>query len=166
MSDSGWLNEKEQRGWRSFIAAYAKLFAALDQQTQRDAGIPLAYYEIMARLSEQPGRQLRMSELADHLGRSRSRLSHAITRLEERGWVTREPVPTDRRGQLATLLPAGYDVLRRLAPGHVRTVREMFIDQLTPGQLERMEQACRRVSDYIDSTGVLDTRHRGNGSVC
>ena len=157
MPEPRWLDEKEQRAWRAFIFAHTKLFAALDHQAQREANIPLAYYEIMAWLSEQPNRQLRMSELAEILGRSRSRLSHAVARLEERGWVSREPVASDKRGQMARLTHAGLEVLRRMAPGHVRAVRELFIDQLSPGQLERMEQACLRVSDYIDTTNVLKT---------
>lgn len=155
MPEPRWLDEKEQKAWRAFIVAYSKLFAALDNQVQRDAGIPLAYYEILSRLSEQPDQQMRMSELADDLGRSRSRLSHSVTRLEERGWVERVPVPSDGRGQMARLLPTGYEVLLKTAPAHVQAVRELFIDQLSPGQLERMEQACRRVTQNLEERGLV-----------
>ena len=116
------------------------LFDALDRQLQRDAQIPHAYYEILVRLSEAPDRSLRMSELADLTLSSRSRLSHAVARLEERGWIVRESCPTDRRGQLAHLTDAGYAVLADAAPGHVRSVREFVVDALSPEQL----RAARR----------------------
>ena len=85
-----WLNHDEQRAWRAFLNANRLLFEAIDQQLQREAEIPHAYYEILVRLSEAPGRRLRMSELADASKYSRSRLSHAVARLEEQGWIRRD----------------------------------------------------------------------------
>src|SRR3954453_12748040 len=130
-----WLSPDEQRTWRSFVQADKVLFDALDRQLQRDAGMPHAYYEILVRLSESEGRGLRMSQLAEHTLSSRSRLSHAVARLEERGWVVREDCPTDRRGQIARLTDAGFAVLEGAAPGHVGAVRDYVIDVLTPEQL-------------------------------
>jgi DNA-binding MarR family transcriptional regulator len=100
--------------------------------------MPHAYYEILVRLSEADGRSLRMSELADRTLSSRSRLSHAVARLEERGWVAREDCPTDRRGQVARLTDAGLATLAAAAPGHVNAVREFLIDRLTGEQLEQL----------------------------
>lgn len=145
-ADVRWLDAEEQRAWRAFLEATVLLFDALDRQLQRDADMPHGYYEILVRLSEAEGRTLRMSELADATRSSRSRLSHAIARLEERGWVERVECLTDRRGQLAHLTDRGFEVLRDAAPGHVAAVREAVIDRLAPeqvGQLRAIAEAIR-----------------------
>jgi DNA-binding MarR family transcriptional regulator len=106
--------------------------------------MPHGYYEILVRLSEADGRAMRMSDLAEKTRSSRSRLSHAVARLQERGWVERVGVPNDRRGQLARLTDEGFAVLDCAAPGHVQAVRSAVIDRLSPeqiGQLERIGQA-------------------------
>src|ERR1700744_6099521 len=119
VSDVRWLTQDEQRAWRAFLEATRLLFDALDHQMQQDSSIPHGYYEILVNLSEAPGRSARMGELAARTRSSRSRLSHAVDRLEERGWVERGECETDRRGQTATLTDAGYAALAAAAPGHV-----------------------------------------------
>ena len=89
MADTRWLTRSEQEVWRTFITAVDAFVGHLERQVQRDAGMPYAYYEILVALSEAPGRRLRMSELAGARSSSRSRLSHAVARLEEVGWVRR-----------------------------------------------------------------------------
>src|SRR5438093_10498745 len=106
-----WLDDEEQQTWRAFLTANRLLFDQLDRELQHESGIPHAYYEILARLSEAPDRTLRMSELADRSLSSRSRLSHAVTRLEALGWVRRDACPTDRRGALAALTDTGFEAL-------------------------------------------------------
>src|SRR3712207_1742783 len=118
-----WLDAEEQRTWRAFLTATRLLFDRLDRELQRDAGMPHAYYEILVRLSEAPGHALRMSVLADATRSSRSRLSHAVARLEDAGWVRRENYADDRRGALAVLTDSGYATLAAAAPGHVAGVR-------------------------------------------
>ncbi len=135
MTTPRWLDDSEQRAWRAYLTSTILLFDALDRQLQNEAGIPHAYYEILVRLSEADGRSLRMSELADLTLSSRSRLSHAVSRLEERGWVVRRECETDRRGLLAELTEAGLATLVATAPGHVAAVRKYVIDKLTPEQL-------------------------------
>jgi DNA-binding MarR family transcriptional regulator len=135
-----WLTAAEQRAWRAYLESNKVLFDALDRQLQREADMPHTYYEILVRLSETEGRTMRMSELAAVTLSSRSRLSHAVARLEERGWVVREDCPTDRRGQNARLTDVGFDVLAAAAPGHVETVRSHVIDALTPEQLEQLAE--------------------------
>lgn len=149
MAETRWLSAEEQRAWRSYIESSKVLFDALDRQLQRDANMPHAYYEILVRLSETEGRALRMSELADSTRSSRSRLSHAVARLEERGWVRREDCPTDRRGQLARLTDDGFAVLAAAAPGHVGAVRKLLVDALTPEQLAALESACRAIAAKV-----------------
>jgi DNA-binding MarR family transcriptional regulator len=139
MGETRWLTPQEQDAWRSFMAGCRALFTAVDAQLQRDAGMPLAYYEILVRLSEAPGRALRMSQLAEAASASKSRASHAVARLEERGWVRRVDCPTDRRGQVAELTDEGYAVLAATAPGHVVQVRESLFDGLTAEQVAQLK---------------------------
>ena len=132
----GGCRPRSRTAWRAFVGACHAFFAAIDAQLQRDTGIPLAYYEILVRLSEAPGHTLRMSQLAEAASASKSRVSHAVARLEERGWVRRRDCPTDRRGQLAELTDEGYAVLVAAAPGHVEHVRRTLFDPLTPEQVQ------------------------------
>jgi DNA-binding MarR family transcriptional regulator len=138
VTETRWLNAEEQRIWRAYLNSHRLLLDAIDAQLRRDAGLPHAYYEILVRLSEEVGRALRMTELADATRMSASRLSHAIARLEERGWVRRENCPTDRRGQIAVLTDDGFAALEAAAPGHVETVRSVIFDTLDDDQVRRL----------------------------
>ncbi len=145
MADTRWLDHDEQRMWRAYLTATRVVADRLDRQLQRDSGMPHAYYEILVRLSEAPQRALRMSELADMLHSSRSRLSHAAARLEEAGWIQRTECPTDRRGLLAVLTDEGFAALAAAAPGHVDEVRSALFDPLTPDQVEQLREICEAV---------------------
>ncbi|HEX6932814.1 MAG TPA: MarR family transcriptional regulator [Streptosporangiaceae bacterium] len=145
-----WLSEREQRAWRLFVQACESVFAATDAQLIRDSGLPHGYYEILVHLSEAPGRALRMTQLATASTYSKSRLSHAVARLEERGWVERRDCPTDRRGQIAQLTDEGFAALAAAAPGHVEQVRRSLIDVLTPEQIEQL----REISAAIIAAGT------------
>jgi DNA-binding MarR family transcriptional regulator len=138
VTDTRWLSESEQRAWRAFLCAVQTVGEELDRQLQRDSGLPHTYYEVLVRLSEAPGRRLRMSELADAAGSSRSRLSHAVTRLEKLGWVRRISCPSDRRGQIAELTEEGYRALSGAAPGHVEAVRRVLLDPLSAEQVDQL----------------------------
>jgi DNA-binding MarR family transcriptional regulator len=140
-----WLDDEEQATWRAFLGATRALMDTLDRELQHEAGMPHAYYEILVRLSEAPDHRMRMSELADACGSSRSRLSHAVARLEESGWVRRQDCPTDRRGQVAVLTDEGYRRLEEAAPGHVEGVRRHLFDPLSPAQVGEL----KRISDAI-----------------
>jgi DNA-binding MarR family transcriptional regulator len=135
-----WLTPAEQLAWRTFLTACQTLFGAIDAQLLHDSQIPHGYYEILVRLSEAPGRALRMTQLAEASTSSKSRLSHAVARLEERGWVRRTDCPTDRRGQIAQLTDEGFAALAAAAPGHVDQVRRSLIDQLTPDQVDQLRE--------------------------
>ncbi|MCV2490795.1 MarR family transcriptional regulator [Geodermatophilus sp. YIM 151500] len=130
-----WLDADEQKAWRAWLYSSLLLHDRLDRELSRDAGISHAYYEILVQLSETPGRMLRMSELADRCLSSRSRLSHAVSRLEERGWVRRQVCEEDARGQLAILTDEGFAALEKAAPIHVESVRRHLFDQLSPEQV-------------------------------
>ncbi|TMM35854.1 MAG: winged helix-turn-helix transcriptional regulator [Actinobacteria bacterium] len=148
-----WLSDAEQQTWRGFLAVHQLLFEALDRQLQADANMPHGYYVLLAILSEAPGRRMRMNELAELTQSSQSRVSHAVSRLEEAGWVRREKVPNDRRGNLAVLTDVGYDVVVRTAPGHVAAVRANLFDLLTPEQVHQLFEICLAVIDKLDPEG-------------
>lgn len=133
-----WLTDGEQRTWRALLAFVARLDRDLDRQLQQDAGMPHAYYMVLAMLSEAPGHRLRMSDLAEITASSPSRLSHAVARLEDKGWVRRERHPTDRRGSLAVLTEDGLNTVRAVAPGHVAAVRAAVFDRLTTAEVLRL----------------------------
>jgi DNA-binding MarR family transcriptional regulator len=143
--ETRWLEPDELEAWLSYVAASTLLEGALDRQLQRDAGMPHAYYQILAMLSEVPDRTLRMSELAAITQSSQSRLSHAIARLERKGWVRRKPCPADRRSTFAQLTEEGFAALAAAAPGHVCTVRRHLFDRLTPEQVEQLHGITRAV---------------------
>ena len=149
-----WLSEDEQRCWLAWLGATELLMASLDQQLQRDAGFPHAYYAILAQLSAAEDRTLRMSDLALVVNASPSRLSHAVGKLEDRGWVTRHPAPGDRRSTLCTLTDAGFAVLEEQAPGHVEAVRTSLFDPLTKEQVAQLEQICTAILDGLDPSGA------------
>ena len=148
--DSRWLTADEQLAWRTFLTACQTLFSTIDAQLLRDSDIPHGYYEILVRLSETPGRALRMTQLAEASTSSKSRLSHAVARLEERGWVRRADCPTDRRGQIAQLTDAGFAALAAAAPGHVDQVRRSLIDRLTPEQVEQLREISAAIIEGTD----------------
>ncbi|SIN40653.1 MarR family winged helix-turn-helix transcriptional regulator [Micromonospora cremea] len=144
-----WLDPDEQRTWRAFLTASRALMETLDRELQRDAGMPHAYYEILVRLSETPDRRLRMSDLAEATGSSRSRLSHAVARLEAAGWVRREECATDRRGQVALLTDAGFAALAAAAPGHVEGVRRHLFDALSPAQVDQLRRISETLAEHL-----------------
>ncbi|WP_219471591.1 MarR family winged helix-turn-helix transcriptional regulator [Nonomuraea rhizosphaerae] len=145
-----WLDDEEQRTWRSFLAATQLVNEALDRQLQRDAGMPHTYYMILVALSEAPERTMRMSELAARAQSSQSRLSHAVARLEERGWVRRQRCDSDRRGNFAVLTGDGFAALAAAAPGHVEEVRRSLFDALTPEQVGHLAEICAAVRDTLE----------------
>ncbi len=131
-----WLTEAEQNAWIGIALLLVELPSALDAQLQRDSGINLFEYFVLSRLSmTEPDRKARMSELRSLVGGSLSRLSNVVKRLEQRGFLRREPDPTDGRYTMVILTDAGMDMVVAAAPGHVAAVRELVIDSLTSDQL-------------------------------
>jgi len=176
-TDPRWLDPDERRIWLSWVFASRLLWEELERDLQQDADMPFGYYDILVMLSESPGRRRRMSELADATQSSRSRLSHAVARLEELGWIRRETCSTDRRGAEAVLTDAGFAALETAAPHHVESVRNHLFDQLTPGQLDQLGEICDRLLEHLlpiaDARGdsrarLLDEARRrlGSASAC
>jgi DNA-binding MarR family transcriptional regulator len=149
MNAMTWLSEEEQATWRAFLHATMLLEDHLDRQLQRDAGMPHMYYALLSTLSETPGRRMRMTELAEQVKITRSRLSHAVARLEGNGWVRREDCPTDRRGQVCVLTEAGYAELARTAPGHVAAVRSAIFARLSAEQTRQLGDISRIIAEGL-----------------
>ncbi|MBC2876022.1 MULTISPECIES: MarR family winged helix-turn-helix transcriptional regulator [Streptomyces] len=149
-----WLSAEEQATWQAYLHATTLLEDHLDRQLQRDAGMPHIYYALLVQLSEAPRRRMRMTELAQQVKITRSRLSHAVARLEKNGWMRREDCPSDRRGQVAVLTDEGFEVLRRTAPGHVAAVRAAIFDRLTPEQVTELGEICATIASGLQPAGA------------
>ncbi|MFI8435234.1 MarR family winged helix-turn-helix transcriptional regulator [Streptomyces sp. NPDC079020] len=149
-----WLTDDEQSVWRAYLHATTLLEDHLDRQLQRDAGMPHIYYGLLVQLSQAPRRQMRMTELARNAKITRSRLSHAVARLEKSGWVRREDCPSDKRGQNAVLTDEGHEMLRRSAPGHVAAVRQAMFERLTPEQVRSLGEIMRVLATGLEPEGT------------
>lgn len=128
------------------------LLDRLDDDLRRTCDLSLVEYEILVRLSEREGRQLRMAQLADALGHSRSRVTHTITRMERAGLVVRSSSPDDGRGIVATMTEEGYDLLVRIAPTHVTGVREHLVDLASREDFAALGRVMNAVADNLVST--------------
>src|SRR4051794_7864194 len=153
-----WLTRDERRVWLGWVFASRLLWEEIERDLQRDSEISFGNYEILVMLSSAPDRSRRMSELADATQSSRSRLSHAVARLEEQGWVRRDRHPSDRRGAIAVLTDEGFAALEAAAPGHVESVRRHLFDLLSPAQLA----ALRDISDTLLEHLLPLARGRGD----
>jgi DNA-binding MarR family transcriptional regulator len=150
-----WLDAEEQKAWRAWLYSSMLLHDRLDRELTHETGLSHAYYEILVQLSESPGRALRMSALADRSLSSRSRLSHAVARLEERGWVRRQVCESDGRGQLAVLTDDGFAALEAAAPIHVEGVRAHLFDQLNPEQVAALRDIGETLIRHLDSSCLI-----------
>ena len=148
MTDPPWLTYEQLCHWRSIMAMLMTLPSALDTQLKQDAGINTFEYHVLVRLAERPNDSMAMGELAQVTQGSPSRLSHAVARLERVGWIERQGGVS--RCVNARLTPAGRQKLVETAPGHVREVRRLIVDQLTAEQLAAFAAAARIVAEQAE----------------
>ena len=158
MDDRHWDSEDEAQTFRAFLLATHLLLDRLDRELQRNAEMPLAYFQILACLSEAPERALRMSDLAAHLHASKSRLSHAAARLEERGWVQRLSCPSDKRGAFAVLTDHGARALEAASPGLAQCAHQHLFAQLTQAQLRELRALSETLAAHLCSGADQDSR--------
>lgn len=144
-----WLSQVEQQDWRAFISVLNLLPTQFERDLQQAHGLSMADYEILVRLSESPDRSMRMSDLAEFTLASRSRLTHQIDRMETEGLVTREPCPNDKRGYLAVMTEAGWQLLVAAAPSHVESVRKRLMDALSPEQFAELGEISRSILNAL-----------------
>jgi DNA-binding MarR family transcriptional regulator len=143
-----WLTDEQQQAWRATVQLSQLLLRQLDRDLAA-YGLNGRDYEILVELSEAPDHRLRMTDLADATSQSRSRLSHQISRMENRGLVRRDDCEGDKRGTFAVLTRTGFETIERVAPHHVEQVRRHFIDRLTGEQLEEIRSAYQPIVDYL-----------------
>lgn len=129
-----WLTAEEQRVWRAYVRTGARLTAQLNRQLQADSGLSLPEYEVLVQLSEAPAGTLRPFQLGLALDWEQSRLSHLLSRMTRRGFVTKQDCPGDRRGAVLVLTTAGRAAIESAAPGHVAVVRRLVFDQMDSEQ--------------------------------
>ncbi|MEV4996531.1 MarR family winged helix-turn-helix transcriptional regulator [Streptomyces niveus] len=134
--DPRWLTEAEQRAWQAYRRMFLLLNAQLARDLAQDSGLSDADYDVLSALGASPDRRRRVSELADRMLWSRSRLSHHLARMQQRGLVVREECATDGRGAVVVLTDEGTRTIEQAAPPHVESVRRHFIDLLSPEQIE------------------------------
>ncbi|ROS76684.1 MarR family winged helix-turn-helix transcriptional regulator [Cellulomonas sp. PhB143] len=149
-----WLDADQQLAWRRYLEGRARLHDAIGREHDAHLSVSLEEYEVLVRLSESPTESVRMSSLADGLAHSRSRTTHTVRRMEDRGLVRRGPVPGDRRGVLCTLTEEGRRTLVAEAPAHVAAVRRYLVDVLTPDQLRTLGEAMDAVTARCREDGV------------
>lgn len=142
-----WLTAREYAAWRSYVDGSARVNEALARQLEQHTDLTLSEYEVLVRLSESEDWTLRMSEIADELAHSRSRVTHAVRRMETRGLVRRVACAKDGRGVNCVMTQQGFDELSASAPGHVSAVRKVLVDVLTAEELDQLGAMMTRISD-------------------
>jgi DNA-binding MarR family transcriptional regulator len=140
-----WLDDTEARAWRGYLRMRTLLHAQIVRDLAREAGLSGPDYDVLSNVSEAEGRRARLGDLAARMAWSRSRLSHHITRMEQRGLVTRQDCADDGRGAFVVLTDAGLRAIQAAAPGHVASVRRHFIDLLSREQLDALAEISRTV---------------------
>jgi len=148
-SETKWLDDHQQRSWRGLVLGMTLLMDRLDHDLQRKFGVSMTEYEILVRLSEREGRQMRMAQLADAMAHSRSRVTHTVGRLEKAGLVTRNKSPEDGRGVVCHLTDHGFELLSRMAPHHVNGVRDNLVDIVAADDFDALGRVMNTVADHL-----------------
>jgi DNA-binding MarR family transcriptional regulator len=151
MDEVRWLDAREARAWRALQLMELRLNGALARQLAADAGLSYPDYAVLVALTDQPDGRLRLFELGRILGWEKSRLSHQISRMAARGLVSKEKCDDDRRGAYVVLSPRGRKEIEVAAPGHVAMVRRLFVDVLSPAQLDAVAEAAETVLARLDA---------------
>lgn len=152
MDEVRWLDEAEARAWRGLRLMELRLNGALARQLATGAGLSHPDYVVLVALTDQPDGRLRLFELGRILGWEKSRLSHQISRMADRGLVTKEKCDADRRGAYVVISAKGRREIEAAAPGHVALVRQLFVDVLTPAQLATIAEVAETVLARLDAT--------------
>ncbi|MDG4825611.1 MarR family transcriptional regulator [Asanoa sp. WMMD1127] len=145
MTEPRWLDEREGRMWVAFLRMQRAIEVAVDRQLGA-AGMTRAEYEVLVPLSTAEERTLRVRDLGAWLNWDRSRISHQLRRMEQRGLITRADCVTDGRGTMVRLTDKGYEKIAAAAPGHVETVRAVLVDRLSPAEIDQLATIAERVA--------------------
>jgi DNA-binding MarR family transcriptional regulator len=151
VDDVRWLDQREERAWRALQFMQMRLTGELTHQLASDSSLSYSDYVVLVALADQPDGRRRPIELAHDLGWEKSRLSHHITRMANRGLVRKERCESDRRGAFVVVTERGRKEIQAAAPGHVGAVRRLFVDRLTPRQLDYIAAAAETVLAGLDA---------------
>jgi len=146
-----WLDQREERAWRGFVNLQQQVRRRLARELQRTVGMSEADYEVLVHLSEAPDGRLRPYQLGRITQWEKSRLSHHLRRMGERGLVERQYCPTDNRGSFVAITETGRAAIAAAAPQHVEDVRRLFIDVLSPEQLDAIADIADTVLERLDA---------------
>jgi DNA-binding MarR family transcriptional regulator len=152
MTKPRWLDEREAHLWRSWLRVHHELLGALEAQISRDGGLSGADYAVLVPLSAAPDGMLRARELGREILWDRSRLSHQLRRMEQRGLVVREECAEDARGAMVRMTSAGRTAIRRAAPGHVAATRRHFFDHLSNKEVAQLTTVLDRILAKLDAS--------------
>lgn len=133
-----WLTDREQHTWRSYLHMNSLLTAQMQRDLQADSGLSLADFSVLVELSEHPEERMRVMELAKAVRWEKSRLSHQLARMQQRGLVQRTECSADKRGAFIALTDVGRTTIVAAAPLHVESVRRLMFDVLTPEQVDQL----------------------------
>jgi DNA-binding MarR family transcriptional regulator len=151
------LEEQQRLLWKAYRDVYQGLSAALQAQLLRDAGLSLPEYAVLVALSYAPDGIMRARDLCTELAWDRSRLSHLVARMENRGLVTREKCEEDARGSMVCLTDAGRSAVEDAAPEHSEAIRRYFFDVLTKDEVETLATTFERLLDNLRNERVIGT---------
>ncbi|MET9324006.1 MarR family transcriptional regulator [Streptomyces sp. NPDC003038] len=151
-SEPRWLTEPEQDAWYAWRRMFPLVNAEIARDLTQDSGLSEADYDVLSVLGSTEGHRMRISALAVLMQWSRSRLSHQLTRMEQRGIVRREEVATDGRGAEVVLTEVGVNAIMTAAPLHVESVRRHLIDVLTPEQLRTLAEVGELLRERMGLT--------------
>jgi DNA-binding MarR family transcriptional regulator len=163
MASPNWLDPAEQKAWRGWLRTHSQVSAVLGRELARDSGLSIQDYAVLVELSESPEGRMRAFELGRSLTWEKSRLSHHIARMIDRGLVTRVSCPSDLRGSFVAITPLGLTTIAAAAPKHAEAVRRYFVDQLTPGELKTLTKITGKVERAIDK---MAEDLEGDGNAC
>lgn len=145
-----WLGEDEEQAWRAIRRLLTALPARLGRDLAADSGLSSADYEVLSTLSEKGDRRWPLKDLAAKMEWSRSRLSHHVSRMQQRGLVEKESDPGDARGCVLCLTDLGFDVLESAARHHVVSVRARVLDHLSPEEITMLQRVSTRIANLPD----------------
>jgi DNA-binding MarR family transcriptional regulator len=151
-----WLDEREQGAWRGYLHMQAQLSARMNRQLQNDSNLSLADFGVLVQLAEDPDGWVRVLELADALRWEKSRLSHHLARMQQRGLIERKECSADKRGAFVVLTPAGRAAIDAAAPMHVETVRRLVFDVITTEQVDALAKITEQVIIQLGSPDPCD----------
>jgi DNA-binding MarR family transcriptional regulator len=150
MDETRWLDEREDRAWRTLQLMQMRVEGELARQLAADSGLSYPDYVVLVALTDRDDGRMRLFELGATLGWEKSRTSHHVGRMAARGLVTKERCGSDRRGSFVVITPQGRREIAAAAPGHVAAVRRMFVDHLTPAQLDAVADIAEIVLAAFD----------------